>query len=201
MIEDERSFTPGQALPLDTKIRCTEAVDNHVEHRELKDFMEFCEQYIVGDNGVTLKTEDRGNEWRKLYSPTNNHLKCITFIDDEVGYLGGYGSTILKTINAGGGVIPTPNVNETKKTLFEFSLYPNPTVNEVSLNYQLQDKNVVKVNIYDLSGRLVEEVLNESQSAGKQIISHQVSNLNNGIYIITLQVGRQVSAKKMVILR
>jgi hypothetical protein len=41
----------GTPLPLDTKIICTEAVDNHVEHRQLGEFMTFCEQYIVGENG------------------------------------------------------------------------------------------------------------------------------------------------------
>ena len=54
VVEDEREYTPGQALPLDTKIKCTEAVDNHVEHHELGAFMDFCEQYIVGENGMLV---------------------------------------------------------------------------------------------------------------------------------------------------
>lgn len=33
VVEDERPYQPGDSLPLDTKIKCTEAVDNHVEHR------------------------------------------------------------------------------------------------------------------------------------------------------------------------
>ncbi|EEI62557.1 Cj0069 family protein [Corynebacterium glucuronolyticum] len=45
---------PGTALPLDTKIKCTEAVDNHTEERELGDFMDFCDQYIEGDNGMLV---------------------------------------------------------------------------------------------------------------------------------------------------
>ena len=53
-VDDEREFEPGQPLPLDTKIKCTEAVDNHVEHHQLGDFMAFCEQYIVGDNGMLV---------------------------------------------------------------------------------------------------------------------------------------------------
>lgn len=54
-IEDERPCTPGQALPLDTKIKCTEDKDDHVEHRgQLGEFMEFCKQYIVGDNGMLV---------------------------------------------------------------------------------------------------------------------------------------------------
>ena len=48
------SVEPGTALPLDTKITCTEAVDNHTEERELGEFMDFCDQYIVGDNGMLV---------------------------------------------------------------------------------------------------------------------------------------------------
>jgi len=49
--EDEREYKAGDTLPLDTKIKCTEAVDNHVEHRQLGEFMEFCEKYIIGEQG------------------------------------------------------------------------------------------------------------------------------------------------------
>jgi hypothetical protein len=156
--------------------------------------------YIVGDNGVILKSFDGGESWQKLYSPTNNHLKCIAFENDSVGFLTGYGSTILKSENYGGGVIPTPNVNETKNSLFAFSLFPNPSVHEVSLSYTLSNKSNVKISIFDLSGRMVEQVVNESQNKGKQTISHQIDQLEKGIYVVTLQVNQQVSAKKMVIL-
>jgi len=53
-VDDDRPHQPGQALPLDTRIKCTEAVDNHVEHHTLSEFMAFCEQYIVGDNGMLV---------------------------------------------------------------------------------------------------------------------------------------------------
>ncbi|MDO4242067.1 MAG: Cj0069 family protein [Microbacteriaceae bacterium] len=48
------SVEPGTALPLDTMLKCTEAVDNHTEERQLGEFMEFCNQYIVGDNGMLV---------------------------------------------------------------------------------------------------------------------------------------------------
>ncbi len=54
VVDDEREFAPGQALPLDTQIKCTEAVDNHVEMRQLGEFMDFCTQYIVGENGMLV---------------------------------------------------------------------------------------------------------------------------------------------------
>lgn len=53
-VVDERKFEKGKPLPLDTKIKCTEAVDNHVELHKLGEFMDFCEQYIVGENGMLV---------------------------------------------------------------------------------------------------------------------------------------------------
>jgi hypothetical protein len=53
-VVDERPYEKGKPLPLDTKIKCTEAVDNHVEFRELGEFMEFCTKYIVGENGMLV---------------------------------------------------------------------------------------------------------------------------------------------------
>lgn len=41
-------------VKLDAKIKCTEAKDNHIEEHLLGDFMEFCEQYIVGENGMLV---------------------------------------------------------------------------------------------------------------------------------------------------
>ncbi len=51
---DERPYKPGDTLPLDTKLKLTEAVDNHVEYKTLGEFMDFAEQYIVGDNGMLV---------------------------------------------------------------------------------------------------------------------------------------------------
>ena len=48
------SIRPGTPLPLDTPLKCTEAVDNHTEIRELGEFMEFCDRYIIGDNGMLV---------------------------------------------------------------------------------------------------------------------------------------------------
>ena len=53
-VVDERPYQAGDTLPLDTKLKCTEAVDNHVEINELGDFITFCEQYIVGENGMLV---------------------------------------------------------------------------------------------------------------------------------------------------
>ena len=53
-VHDNLKYQPGDILPVSTKIKCTEAVDNHVEYHTLDAFMKFCEQYIVGENGMLV---------------------------------------------------------------------------------------------------------------------------------------------------
>jgi hypothetical protein len=54
VVQDERLSTPGVPLPADTRIQCTEAVDNHVETWQLDAFMDFCGQYLSGDDGLMV---------------------------------------------------------------------------------------------------------------------------------------------------
>ena len=53
-VETIEEVASGAAIDMDTKVRCTEAVDNHVEERKLGDFIEFCGQYLVGEGGMIV---------------------------------------------------------------------------------------------------------------------------------------------------
>lgn len=50
----DNSYHACDSLPLDTQIICTEAKDNHSQEHQLGEFMDFCEQYIIGDNGMLV---------------------------------------------------------------------------------------------------------------------------------------------------
>lgn len=43
-----------QEVSLDSKVKCTEAKDNHVETMTLGEFIDFCVQYLEGPNGMIL---------------------------------------------------------------------------------------------------------------------------------------------------
>jgi glutathione synthase/RimK-type ligase-like ATP-grasp enzyme len=51
---DERLLKAGQPAPINARVRCTEALDNHVEELRLDKFMELCDQYFVGDGGMIV---------------------------------------------------------------------------------------------------------------------------------------------------
>ena len=52
-VEDPRPL-PAGPVPGDYRVKCVEAVDNHVEHHSLDDFLRFCEQYVVGEHGMLV---------------------------------------------------------------------------------------------------------------------------------------------------
>lgn len=53
-VVDDLTYQAGDTLPLETQLKCTEAVDNHVEFHTLASFMDLCEKYIVGENGMLV---------------------------------------------------------------------------------------------------------------------------------------------------
>ena len=57
--------------------------------------------YIVGENGLIIKTINGGNNWTTQTSNTTNSLNSVLFINADTGFAVGDGGTILKTINGG----------------------------------------------------------------------------------------------------
>lgn len=56
--------------------------------------------FAAGDNGVILKTVDKGASWQRMNSGTSNHLYCIKFLNAQTGFACG-DNIILKTNNGG----------------------------------------------------------------------------------------------------
>ncbi len=56
--------------------------------------------WVVGEDGTILHTTNGGSTWTTQTSGTNSPLTYVTFLNDSVGWVGGYG-TILKTTNGG----------------------------------------------------------------------------------------------------
>ena len=79
--------------------------------------------------------------------------------------------------------------------------YPNPFNPSTKINYELQIANYVTLNIYDINGKLVKELVNEKQSAGSYSIDFDGSGLPSGTYIYRLQAGDYSETKKMVLLK
>jgi len=80
--------------------------------------------------------------------------------------------------------------------------YPNPFNPETIISYSLPKKSNVSVSIYDVTGRVVDNITPGFQQAGNHEIRWQAAqHLASGAYIYRIQAGDFVSTKKMILIR
>jgi hypothetical protein len=79
----------------------------------------------------------------------------------------------------------------------EIMVMPNPAHDEFKLYFNTLKQASVKVNIQDVSGRIV--IQSSDISTGKYARNYDVSNLSRGIYFIQIQVNDNKLSKKLVI--
>ncbi|MEX0813249.1 MAG: T9SS type A sorting domain-containing protein [Chitinophagales bacterium] len=78
--------------------------------------------------------------------------------------------------------------------------YPNPAQNELYLSYEVKnlDAKQSSIRIYDQMGRLVKEFETGTLS-GSNTFRINTANLSNGMYILQLQSGKEMTSEKFII--
>jgi hypothetical protein len=59
----------------------------------------------------------------------------------------------------------------------------------------------VRLNIYDLQGRLVAELVNGMRQAGYHDVTFEAGNLSSGLYVYRLQTDNFTAVKKMLLVK
>ncbi len=99
------------------------------------------------------------------------------------------------------GVTGITDVNETPKTYQLLQNYPNPFNPSTIISYQLPKQGFVSLNIYNILGQKVAQIVNEVQNAGSYQANFDASNLPSGLYIYQIKAGSFVQSKKMMLLK
>jgi hypothetical protein len=84
---------------------------------------------------------------------------------------------------------------------FAIKASPNPFNPTVALRFDLPVASRVKLGVYDISGRLVSELVNGWREAGLHEVAFDGSNLASGIYLYRLQAGAFAASGKMVLIK
>jgi hypothetical protein len=82
---------------------------------------------------------------------------------------------------------------------FQFELMPNPTGNSTTIAYDLAQNAKVELSLFNSVGQQVRQITSADLQAGPQQAFVDVNNLSNGMYLVRLQIGEQVSMKKLVV--
>jgi len=82
------------------------------------------------------------------------------------------------------------------------SPYPNPFNPVTTIAYNIpMDMTKVNINVYDISGRLVEKLHNGLQSQGNHKITWNASMYASGIYFVKLQTNSNTITKKLILIK
>ncbi|MAO64072.1 MAG: hypothetical protein CL666_03655 [Balneola sp.] len=65
--------------------------------------------------------------------------------------------------------------------------YPNPFNPSTTIRYSVPQSAEIEVNVFDMAGRKVAQVVNKRQSAGQHSVQFDASNLSSGVYIYRLK--------------
>jgi hypothetical protein len=84
--------------------------------------------------------------------------------------------------------------------------YPNPFNPITTLGYDLPVENNITLTIYDLNGRLVNQIINTNQPAGHHSVMWNSTNrfgkpVSAGVYLYQIRAGEFVQTRKMVLLK
>lgn len=79
--------------------------------------------------------------------------------------------------------------------------FPNPFNPSTIIRFELPDANDVRLDVYDMLGRRVAQLINDRMTAGRHEITFDASNLASGVYMYRLITDNQVINRQMVLIK
>lgn len=79
--------------------------------------------------------------------------------------------------------------------------YPNPFNASTVIRFELPKTELVKLNLFDVTGRLVREVARQTFDAGEHRIAIDGAELASGIYFAVMNTGDNYAVQKLLLVR
>jgi len=80
-------------------------------------------------------------------------------------------------------------------------IYPNPTTSNSTITFSLNQNRTVNISIFNVDGKFVGELANESFTTGKHQVQMDLNELRPGVYFVSFNDGDNVLTKKVTVIR
>jgi hypothetical protein len=78
---------------------------------------------------------------------------------------------------------------------------PNPAKSLTAIHYSLSRNNRVSLQLYDISGKLIKTLINESKVAGNYSLTMNTKGLSAGIYFLLLETESKRIVERLVVVK
>jgi sugar lactone lactonase YvrE len=174
---------------------------------------------VVNGTGVNnidgIDNDSNGNFFISSWSPTARITKYTNdFSESEVITVFGLSSPAdicyareidtLAIPNAGNSTVKyvgfsnTVRMDELKDGEFHLNVYPNPTQNDVYVQFELPDLAHAQLSILDANGKEIERVFSNDLIGSRHTMVVPVQHLSSGSYMLQLEVGGMVYVKRFM---
>ena len=91
--------------------------------------------------------------------------------------------------------------NPMPPSFFLYQNFPNPFNPSTTIKFNIAEKGLVRLDIYNLIGQKVAELIDGNLSKGEHSINFNAANLSSGIYIYKLSQGEESTSRKLILLK
>ena len=144
---------------------------------------------IWNASGGSIDTEG------KFIAPSDTNIYVVT-ATDQSGLIAGEAIVIVTLITS-----VDENLNSTPTAFSLFQNYPNPFNPTTTIRYEIPDQGIVTLKIYDVLGREVSTLVNQTKNPGNYEIKFNGTSLSSGVYLYVLKVDKFVSVKRMLLIK
>jgi hypothetical protein len=97
-------------------------------------------------------------------------------------------------------IVPSPDgINETAANNIHFTIYPNPSKGNATIEYKINSDAKVELGIYNILGVQISEMVSKKQTEGIYRYNLNDTHLSSGVYFIVLTANDQTNIKKIII--
>ena len=84
---------------------------------------------------------------------------------------------------------------------FSLQTYPNPFNSSCKIKFELQNKGFTKVSVIDITGKQVDQLIDQQLSKGNYQLTWNATKEMSGIYFIRIESENYSSTKKVLLLK
>lgn len=140
-------------------------------------------------NKYTLQVEEMSSEQRSLYGLIYGDTQTAS---DHLPHVADF------------ELIQFTSTSENTDLINRYSLeqnYPNPFNPATTITFTVPETVNVKIDLFDLLGRRVANLVNETYPSGLHEVFYDASALPSGVFLIRMNAGEQVFTRKMTLIK
>jgi PKD repeat protein len=151
-----------------------------------------------GDNLATATAEENeftptATDWRSEIIVLNSYTSATHLMFKFSFYSNGGNNIFIDNFN----IHTISSVDDDIEKIYALNIFPNPTNNQSTISFSLENTANINIQVFDISGRLIEYIYQGEMAAGEKEL--QTAAYSPGIYFIKLQINNEVIQKKLVV--